>query len=89
MISNQRGKNPFPQFLEDRGVPKERSDRDKEVLAQRICFPTVQFQIRDIVCQPSESAEGHAPPGAPPEGAVFVVREIHSGGASQQPEKFV
>ena len=85
-ILNQRGEHLLLQFLEDRWFPKECSDGDKTVLAQRVGFLAVLLEIPAVVFQLFESAEGHAPLDAPREGAVLVVREIHSGGAPHQPE---
>ena len=82
-ILNQRGEHLLLQFLEDRWFPKECSDGDKKALAQRVCFVAVPLEIPAVVFQLFESAEGHAPLDAPLEGAVLVVREIHSGGAAQ------
>ena len=85
-ILNQSGKHLLLQFLEDRRFPKECSDGDQTALAQRVCFLAILLEIPAVVFQRFEPAEGHAPLDASREGAVLVVREVHSGGAPHQPE---
>ena len=58
----------------------------KTALAQRGCFLAILLEIPAVVFQRFESAEGHAALDAPRQGAVLVVREIHSGGDAHQPE---
>jgi len=74
-----QGRNTF--FFSSRRprFPKECRDGDQTVLAQRFCFVSIPLEIPAVVFQVLESAEGHAPLDASREGAVLVVREVHSG----------
>src|SRR5258707_4237701 len=85
-ILHQRWEHLLRHFVEDGWFAEEFGDGDKEALAQRVGFLVVLLEIPAVVVQRFEPSEGHAPLDAPLEGAGLVVREVHSGGGSQQPE---
>ena len=84
-VLDQRREHLLFEFLEDLRFPKERRDGDETVLAQRGGFLAIVLEDPAVVFQGLESADGRAPLDASCQGAVPVVREVHSGGAAHQP----
>ena len=67
-------------------VAEETGDADQEVAKERLHFGRGLLQIADILVQPLDLVDGHAPLDAADDGALLVLGKIVTGLGAQQEE---
>ena len=75
------GKTCSLQVLEHLRVAKEAGDVDQDVAIQRVGLVAVALEEPGVVARRRESAQQHAPGGAPLDGGVAILAEIDAGAA--------
>ena len=67
-------------------VAEEAGDADQQVAKERLHIRRGLLQIADIVVQPLDLVDGHAPLDAAGDGALLVLRKVVTGVGAQQQE---
>ena len=85
----QRRQNLFPQFRPGRRVAEKAGHADQQFLEQQIPFLGILLQVADVMGDPVDLVQAHAPLDAPVQGVLLVQGKVVAGMRPQQDHDLV
>src|SRR5205085_11633484 len=85
----ERAAQDLAQGFERSGVAEETRNVDQEIPVEVFEFGRIVLCECDVIGQSFELVDDHAPPNAPSNSSLFVMREINGTGSLQHLEQFL